>query len=173
MSGFNDWIYFAPKPQASVDRWDEVDAAAREKLARDLQTRLRGRLDPGIGAAAAQRAQAVRVQSEGDRLVIDQADQGDVLGASSEMVAAVGEEVKSVDQLFELGSGVPSAVQGPGGETKMVFRTVSLETLFGEQKQDEQDLVVEQTTTDVLRGGIVDAYEEAMNDVARRHPGGM
>ncbi len=172
MSGFNDWIFFGPKDTAGVARLDEVDAEARTILAGNLQTRLRGRIDPGIDVAAALRAQAVRVTSEGDRMVIDSEDQGAVLAASSEMVAGeLGDEAGSVEELFAPGSGVPSAAQGADGETKLTFRTISLAALFGEQKQQEQDRVVEQTTTDVLRNGVVDAYDQATATVNRRHPG--
>lgn len=170
MSGFNDWIFFGPKDNAGVARLDEVDAEARKSLASNLQTRLRGRIDPGVDVASALRAQAVRVTSDGDRMVIDSEDQGAVLAASSEMVAGdTGDQAGSVEELFAPGSGIPSASQGSDGETKMTFRTISLAALFGEQKQMEQDRIVEQTTTDVLQNGVVDAYDEASATVNRRN----
>jgi hypothetical protein len=171
VKGFNDWIFFSPKGSPALEHSREVDAQARETLARDLQTRLRGRIDPGISAAAAVRAQAIRVQSEGDRLVIDQEDQGAVLAASAGMVAGDnGQEASSIEQLFELSSGIPSAVQEQDGGTRLIFRTITLESLLGDQRVNERDLLVEQTTTETLRSGIVGAIEEAVTDVARRHP---
>lgn len=171
MKGFNDWIFFDAKGTSPLEHAEEVNNHARQTLARDLQTRLRGRIDPGVGLEGALRAQAVRVSADGDRLVIDQEDQAGVLAASSGMVAGDnGEEASSVEQLFELSSGVPSATQDASGETKMVFRTITLDALLGSQRQNDQDLMVEQTTTEALRSGIVGAFEDASEEVARRHP---
>lgn len=171
MSGFNDWIFFSAKGSPALEHSDEVNTQARETLARDLQTRLRGRIDPGISSKAALRAQAIRVQAEGDRLVIDQEDQGAVLAASSDMAdTGDGQEATSIEDLFKLNSGVPDAVQGPDGETRLIFRTITLESLLGTQRANERDLLVEQTTTETLRAGIVGAIEEAVADAGRRHP---
>lgn len=171
MSGFNDWIFFSPKGTSPLEHTAEVNDHARQTLARDLQTRLRGRIDPGIGIQGALRAQAVRVSADGDRLVIDQEDQGAVLAASSGMVDNDnGQEATSVEQLFEQGAGIPAATQDASGETKLVFRTITLESLLGNQRQNDQDLMVEQTTTEALRSGIVGAFEDASNEVSRRHP---
>lgn len=166
--GFNDWIKVDPAPLSALDRFDEVDAAARERLAKDLQTRLRSTIDPGVNLKSAMRAQAVRVASEGDRLVIDSHDQAEVLGASADMVDDDQDdnEVTNVEQLFELGSGVPTVVDG-----KLTYRTISPEALFGNLKSADTSRVVEQTTTETLRMGIADAFDEASRDVSNRNPG--
>ena len=172
MSGFNDWIFFDPKSSAGVERLEEVDVRARAIVAQDVESRLRGRIDPGVTGASALRAQAVRVRSEGDRLVIDADDQDSVLAASTTMVGdAQDDEAGSVEELFAPGSGVPTTVVGPQGETRMVFRTISIASLIGDQKQGEQDRLVEQTMTDVLRNGLADAYEQASVEVSRQHGG--
>lgn len=167
--GFNDWIRIDPAQMTALDRFDEVDAIARENLAKELQTRLRTTIDPGISLRAAQRAQAVRVASEGNRLVIDSEDQAEVLGASSETVEEPSDPniVTNVDQLFELSSGVPSIVDG-----KLVYRMISPSALLGKQQQEnERDRIIEQTTTETLRINIADAFDDATRDVRNRNPG--
>jgi hypothetical protein len=52
----------------------------------------------------------------------------------------------------------------------MVFRTIDASKMFGQQEQDEQDRVVEQTVTETVRAGIVDSYEEATHLVEQRYP---
>jgi len=47
---------------------------------------------------------------------------------------------------------------------------VAAEDLFNIQKQNEQNRMVEETVTETLRMGIVDAFEDAATEVDRRHP---
>ena len=164
--GFNDWIQFDPAPMAALENEEEVSELAMGTLAKEVQQRLRSTLDPGINLQSAVRAQSVRVTAEGDQLVIDQEDQADVLGGAPKEAEEEGSdlEVTNVEQLFEMGSGVPKVVNG-----KLTYRTVSTETLFGDQKRQEQERVVEQTTVDVLRTGLVDAYEDAIGTITRRN----
>ena len=172
MAGFNDWVYFEPASVAGIDSANEVDALARENLARRTQEALRSRIDPGISLRDARRAQAVRVRSEGDRLVIDQDDQADVLDAASGMTKEEPDDTvaSTVEQLFETSSGVPKAVVGSDGQERLAFRSISIESLFGAQRQTTQDQAIEQSVTENLRTNIVDAYEDAVSEVGRRHP---
>jgi len=163
-----DFISIEPAPSAALSNPDEVDVSAREDLARRVQLSLRGKIDTGLQAPSRQ----VRVAAEGNRLVIDEEDPAGVLAAAGEQVREEDQStVHSVDELFELGSGVPSTRQADDGSIQLVFRTISLDDIFGEHRQEQQDLAVEQTVTETLRTSIVDAYEEAAATVERRHPG--
>ena len=163
--GFNDWIQFDPAPMAALENEGEVSELAMGTLAKEVQQRLRSTLDPGIGLQSAIRAQSVRVAAEGDQLVIDQEDQAEVLGGAPKEAEDEGAdlEVTNMEQLFEMGSGVPRVING-----KLTYRTVSTDVMFGDQKRQEQERVVEQTTVDVMRTGLVDAFEDAIQTVSRR-----
>jgi hypothetical protein len=161
--GFNDWIQFEPAQMAALDNEGEVEQVAMDTLAKELQMRLRTTIDPGINLRSAVRAQSIRVSAEGDRLVIDQEDQADILGDASEEKAGGDNDVTNVEQLFEMGSGVPTIVNG-----RLTYRTVTAEALFGDQKKLDQERVVEQAAADVIRNRTVDAFDEAMGTVARK-----
>ncbi|MFQ5351812.1 MAG: hypothetical protein ACE5D3_01925 [Candidatus Binatia bacterium] len=161
---FEDFIEIVPGPSVGIDRHGEVTDLARERLARSVQMRLRGSVDFGVDRRAAQRAQAIRVAAEGERLVIREEDQAAVLGAAAGS-ASNSHEPETIDDLFEPSSGVPKLSNG-----SLLFRTVSAKSMFGVQRQKQMDDGVERTVTDTLRAGIVDAFEESFDEVARRHP---
>lgn len=167
-----DWVFFEPSSMSALDQFDEVDEAARGILARETEVRLRGKLDPGADLKNAHRSQAVRVQSEGGRLVISSEDPGEVLQAAAESSrgGAADNEAAGIEGLFEMSSGIPSVRQGADGKTQLVFKTISMENLFGAQKQVQQDARVEETVTEVVRAGIVDAYDESIKETTRRYP---
>jgi len=169
--GFGDMIQIVPSEDARITRRDEVNELARERLAEDVQLRLRGRVDHGLDVRSAHRAQAVRVTAEGNRLVIDRADQGAVLGAAGDQVEETDQTMaSSVDELFEPSSGVPKMQRDATGKERLVFRTISAKEVFAQQKQEQADSTVEQTVTDTVRTGIVHAYEGACKTLARQHP---
>lgn len=168
--GFNDWIRITPAPMALDARLDEIDNEAKSSLARDIQTRLRGRIDPGIDLSSARRAQTVRVTAKGGSLVIDEQDQGSVLrgGMPQRDISKV--SASGIADLFTMSSGVPEVERDPDGSNRLVFRTISADRLFAEQEQGEQNRVVQETVTETLRMGIVDSYETAVSEVERRYP---
>ena len=171
MTNFGDMIQIVPAEDVRIKYRDEVTELARERLARDVQQRLRGRVDFGVGVNAARRAQAIRVTAKGNRLVIDESDQGAVLGAAGDQVAETDPTLaNNVDDLFEPSSGVPRMHTGADGKPRMVFRTITADQIFAGQEQKETDATVEQTVTETVRAGIVDAYDDALQQVARKHP---
>jgi hypothetical protein len=170
--GFNDWIKFDSAPMALDHRLSEIDEEAKTGLAAEIQTRVRGRIDPGIDLKSARRAQKVRVKAEGGNIVIDEMDQDAVLRQQGNQPQRDISEARAggVADLFTMSSGVPEAVRAPDGSNRMVFRSVHAEQLFGQQEQDEQNRVVEQTVTETVRAGIVNAFEKATGEVERRYP---
>jgi hypothetical protein len=172
MIRLGEGLTITPGTSVGIDRRDEVTENARQRLARDVQLRLRGRVDFGLEPRAAQRAQAIRVTSEGNRLVIDESDQAAVLGAAAGTLRESDPSaVANMDELFKQGSGVPRMSTGKDGKPRLVFRSIAARDLFEGQRQRETDSSVEQTVTDTLRTGIVDAYEGAFAEVERLHPG--
>jgi hypothetical protein len=167
MAGFNDWISFDPAPMSALERAQEVDDEAHAEIAKRAQTRLRARVDPGVRLQDAFKAQAIRVNAEGGRLVIDEDDQGDVLRDREGEQPEEDDDslVNDVMQLFEPSSGVPKIVNG-----QLTYRQISLRALFGEQKKDEQDRVVEGVLHDTIQSSVVDAYEQATNTIGQRYP---
>jgi len=167
MAGFNDWIYFEPAPMPALDHVGEFNEMVRERLGNEMGQRLRGSLDPGIDPKKAMAIAGLKVKHEGDTYIIKTDDSADALafGESSVRDGREGPEASSIESLFETSSGVPVVRDG-----KMVFKTVSLETMFGAQKQRAQNEQVEHIIKDVLQNTIPDAYTEAFAKVASRHP---
>lgn len=166
--GFNDIMIIEPASVSAVDRLDDVESGARERIAGRLQTRLRATVDPGVNLRSAVNAQAIRVASAGNEFVVDREDQANVLKSPADQKkepAKDANEVTGVEELFELGSGVPSMANG-----KLVYRTISQEALFGEQRRAVHSQHVEQTVTSALRDEMLDAYQESFEEVQRRHP---
>lgn len=164
--GFNDLILFDPVPSSPLDNIDEIETEARSRLAVRLQTKLRNVIDPGVDLKAATRAQAVKVVSDGDRFAIQHEDQA---GVVNPQVAAEDDdpnEVGNLEQLFELSSGVPT-VKADG---RLVYRTISPDVLFGEQRRAIRTQQVEQAIAGSLGNDLVDVYDEAIHDVAQRTP---
>jgi hypothetical protein len=169
--GFNDWIRIDPAPMALDARLSEIDTEAKEKLASEIQTRIRGRVDPGIDLKSARRAQRVRAMEKGGSIVIDEHDQDAVLRGGMAPQRDISQaRAGSVADLFTMGTGVPQVEEAPDGTRRMVFRTIDENQLFAAQEQKEQDRAVQETVTETLRMGIVDAVEEAAAAVERRYP---
>lgn len=165
--GFSDLLLIEPASMSSVDRLEEVEEVARDKIAARLQFRLRSTIDPGVDLRSAVEAQEIHVDAQGDAFVVHPEDQAAVIKPApvAPPPAPDPNTVTDMNQLFEMSSGVPSVVNG-----RLVYRTVSADTLFGAQKQAAREQMVEQTITAALRDELVDAYDEAFDDVARRHP---
>jgi hypothetical protein len=167
--GFNDLIVIEPAPISALDRGDEIESLARDRIAERLQTRLRSTLDPGVDLRAAVQTQTLRVVPDGERFVARQEDQGKVLLPATQSGSSGDDDpndVTNVEQLFQMSSGVPSVVDG-----RLVYRTISPSVLFGNHREAAQAQVIEQTVTATLRDEVVDAYEEAIADVSRQHVG--
>jgi len=157
--------------ETGPSRLSEVDEDAKNRLAEMVQQRLRGKIDPGIDLKSAKRSQGVRVTAKGSRLVIDEKDQAAVLRGGMQPQRDISESrAGGMADLFTMSSGVPQAVRNPDGTTTLAFRSVAAEDLFNIQKQNEQNRMVEETVTETLRMGIVDAFEDAATEVDRRHP---
>ena len=169
--GFNDWIQIEPAPMALDARLTEIDKEAKEKLASEIQARVRGRVDPGIDLKDARRAQRIRVVENGGSIVIDEHDQDAVLrGGMAPQQDISQASAGGVASLFTMGTGVPEVDRAPDGTRRLAFRTVNESELFAAQEQKEQDRSVQETVTETLRMGIVDAVEDAVATVERRYP---
>lgn len=172
-AGFNDWIHIQPTPMGIDSYPEELDRRVQVKLAEQIGTRLRTRLDPGIDPKAANRAQAVRSRVDGNRIVIDSRDQLDAVTRAGDNDDSGsdgrGLDVEDIDDLFNLSSGVPQIDTDPDGNERLVFRRVSSMEKLG-LPEDEQDRIVDQAVTEVLQGGIVEAFEEASQGVEDEHP---
>lgn len=169
--GFNDWIRFEPAPMALDQRVQEIDQEAKSILAEEIQTRVRGRVDPGIDLKSARRAQKIRVRAANGEIIIDEEDQDAVLRGGMAPQRDISEtRAGGVADLFTMSSGVPESVRAPDGSNKLVFRSISAEQLFAQQGQDEQNRVVQETVTETVRMGIVDAVEKATSEAEKRYP---
>jgi hypothetical protein len=170
MAGFNDWIYFEPAATSTVEYFDEVDKVAKEDLARQIQTKLRGRIDRGTTRKEAQRAQSIQAKESDGDIVIDEKDQAEVLGEDAAPIPEPeAKEEQGIDDLFSPGTGVPSVVTGRDGSQQAAFRVIEEKDLFG-GSQRALDQTVEQTVTDVVQIGMLDAFEDAAKSVELQHP---
>lgn len=166
--GFGEMFMIEPAPMSTIDRLEDVDANARRRIAERLQTRLRSTVDPGVSLKSAMAAQSIHVSPQGDEFVIDQEDQANIIkppAAQSRSGSGDPNQVENVDELFEMGSGVPAMRDG-----KLVYRTISPAALFGEFRKEAFTQQFEQTVTATLRDEMLDAYEEALDEVGREHP---
>lgn len=169
--GFNDWINIESSPMALDNRLSEIDEEAKNVLAGEIQTRVRGRVDPGIDLKSARRAQKIRAQASGGQIIIDEEDQAAVLRGGSAPQRDISEaRAGGMADLFTMSSGVPDMARAQDGSNQMVFRTIAAKDLFAKQEQDEQNRVVQNTVTDTIRSGIVDAFDEATKKIEQRYP---
>ncbi len=167
--GFSDLFMIEPTAM-SLDRLDEVDEIARDRIASRMQLRLRSIIDPGVDLQEAVRAQGVRVDAKGDEFSVHHEDQAQIIKPATESGGGGGSdpnEVTNVEQLFEMSSGVPSMSNG-----KLVYRTISPSVLFGAQKQAAREQLIDQTVETAIRDELVDSFDEALQEVGRRHPAG-
>jgi hypothetical protein len=161
-----DWIAITPARMAIDSRADEVDALAKERLAEQVQTQLRGVIDPGIDRKRARRAQAVRSNADGGRIVIREEDQGQVLNGVEVTPAGP----SGIERLFEPSSGIPTIDRDTNGNTRAVFRSVEAGELFGQSKQETQDSAIRRTVTNAIGTNLVDVFTDVIDEVERRHP---
>lgn len=169
--GFNDSIYIDPAPMALDQRSEEIDQEAKSSLANQIQSRVRGRVDPGIDLKSARRAQKIRVKENDGNIIIDEEDQSSVLNGGAAPQRDISEtRAGGIADLFSMSSGVPEIARAPDGSNRMVFREIAAEQLFAQQGQDEQDRVVEETVTETVRMGIVSAFDDATKKVEQRYP---
>ena len=164
------WITFEVDARGG-EKSDEVESFAQSKLAKDVQTRLRNQADPGIDLKSARRAQAIRARAEGGQIIIDEEDQAEIIHGKKEQEESDSEPPASnLDDLFRPGSGVPEAVNQPDGTTKLVFRSIRAEDLFSQQIKGRRSEMVEQTVSNTLRTGTVEAIEEGFREMERLYP---
>lgn len=174
--GFNDWIYFEHAGSATTAHAEEVESALKSKLASKVQERLRSRISPGLNADEAVRAGSIRAQASAGGIVIDEDDQAKLLAQATGQVAEkrgskelAPSEAMDVNDLFRQSDGVPKIVQRGDGSKTVAFRTIDVNRLFGEQI-DMRDQQVQKVVTDTLQGGIVDSFEESIEEIERTYP---
>ena len=160
--GFNDWIYLVLEPHPLTHRRDEAERAVGADLARVLETRLRGRVDQALDVRSAERAQAVRVRAEGNRLVIDEREDHGVVRARAPEARV---NRTQLDDLYHTSLAAPEVID----DGRVAFRTIAEEDLFGSQAW--QDEIVDRTSQDVVMAELVDAFDRASKKVALEHPG--
>ena len=68
-----------------------------------------------------------------------------------------------------MSSGIPTVETMDDGRRGLAYRKISIETLLGQQRK-QQDDTVERTVTDTLQLGMVDAVEDAVTEVERQYP---
>ena len=167
--GFNDWIYAQPTKLGSVSKPEEVEEEAKKRIAQKIQTKIRGTLDTGTLGSNARRAQAVRVQAEGNRLVIEEKDNGDIL-AGRQGKEKPKPPIKSLEQLFQPSSGVPELVTNPDGTTQLAFRTVSANEILGAVSQKDIDGQIKSLVRSTLDNDLMTSFEEAVSEINKRYP---
>lgn len=167
MTGFKDWIRFEPAPVAAFDHVAEFDALAHERLARDIERRVKTTLDPGIDPKRSAEISRLKVKTEGRTFVINTDDSNEALAFAESPLKSRPEqnEAHSVEELFSMSSGVPEVKNG-----RLVYKTIKLESLMGTQQQFEQDQQAKHAIEDTLRENLPNAYEEAFAEIDRRHP---
>lgn len=169
--GFNDWIRIDPAPMALDARLNDIDEEAKADLAAQIQTRLRGRIDPGIDLKSARRAQSVRATAKGGQIIIDEHDQASVLRGGMEPQRDISQvKAGGAADLFQMSSGIPQIELGHDGARRMVFRTIAAEDVFAKQEQKEQERTVEQTVTETVRDELVNSFQDAAKNLERQHP---
>ncbi len=167
MTDFSDMIRLEVKPMAAFDHVAELEKLVHDRISTELQHRVRSQLDPGLDPKRAMEIGSLKVTPEGSTYVIhtDDSQKAIAFAESSVKPQRAETEAKSVDSLFEMSSGVPAVQDG-----KLVYKTVTLETLFGEQKQREQDEQLSHIVEDTLRTQLPDAYEDAFKKMATKYP---
>lgn len=143
-----------------------------DKLADAIRRDIRITVDPGVNRDAAAQAEGVRVKAEDGGFVIFAKSHNDVLRATSKQVGGgkSGVEAGSVGDLFSQSSGVPETETGANGTTKLIYKSISIENLFREQKEKSRDFAIGQAVTESVRMNIGKAYNEAMDEVDRKNP---
>jgi len=171
MAGWLDMLYFEPSSQATVDHWDDVEEEALKGLADSAQMRLRLKADQGVRQSTVREAQAIRVRAEGNRLVIDERSQDEVLSGPTSKGEATAEKESEVGTKTQLEDLFVATALAPHADEdgNLVFRSINEEDLFG--TQEWQDRMVDSTVTEVLTDELGAAIEAASDRVANQHPG--
>lgn len=173
MSNFSDWFRFDLRKSAAFDRYDEVESIMRERLAHDIQTQIRTQIDPGIRRDKGVVAEEVQVRTDGSRFVIYAESQAEVLRVTSKLMAQSNEQpvrARSIEDLFEPSSGVPTVRTKKDGSTSLVYREISLENIFNEQRRKAEENNVARTIEATVDSNLGRRYEEAFDEVEQRHP---
>jgi len=169
---FSNWINVSLEASPSINNYKEVETLVDARLAEAIQRDIRTSIDTGISKSSGAEAEGVRVKAEDGGFVIYAKSHDDVLRATSKQVGggASAVEASSVDGLFSQSSGVPETETGPGGTTKLVYKSITIENLFKEQKETAKNFAVEQAVTQSVRMNLGGAYNEAMAEVDRKNP---
>ena len=165
--GWNDLFTVEPMPHGALSHMDEVEEEVLQDMAPLLEQRVRSRLDVGIDMRTAHRASAVRAIAEGGRIVIKE-DSDRVLAPLREADAPPAKDSK-LDDLFTMGSGVPTISRSSGGEDKLVFRQLKLNDIFA--TSEWQEGLVESASSEAIYENVVDSWERAMEKVKILHLG--
>jgi hypothetical protein len=168
---FTNWINVSLETSPSINNYKEVESLVDGKIAEAVQRDIRTTVDTGSRAAGA-KAEGVRVKAEEGGFVIFAKSHDDVLRATSKQVGGGKSAVEagSMDDLFSQSSGVPEAKTGPGGTTKLVYKSISIGNLFKEQKEKARTFAIEQAVTQSVRMNLGNAYNEAMDEVDQKNP---
>mgnify|MGYP000688443241 CR=1 FL=1 len=167
----SSWISF--EPGSGDEKSEEIDSLAKSRLAAQIQTRLRNQVDPGIDLQSARRAQSIQAREADGQIVISEDDQAKLFSGGQEQGEDDSEPpAGNLDDLFKPGSGVPESVSNPDGSTQLVFRSIKAADVFGEQTKLRRSEATEHAISDALRNGVVDAIENATDEVERMRGGG-
>lgn len=173
-TGFDNWFNVALSASPSITNYKETESLVDAKLAAAIERDIRTTIDPGMYKDAAAAAEGVRVKAAEGGFTIYAKSHDDVLRATSKQVSKESPasiKASGVEDLFEQSSGVPQAETNPDGTTKLVYKTISIDALFSEQKEAAQKFAVDQAVTESVRMNIGKAYNEAAAEVERKHPG--
>jgi hypothetical protein len=157
------FITFEPKS----DDFDDVDELAQQKLAESLQFKLRTHVDPGIDLRAARRAQTIRTRAENGAIIIDEDDSIKLFSGGMSLQEDRKTQAVNVDDLFRPSSGIPEIQETQSG-SQMIFRSISLQTMFGQQFDSSQDEAVERLISNTLRNEAIPAIQEAIAESKRK-----
>jgi len=164
---FSDYIQLSLDKSSWETHADEVNDAIHQKMAKVVERNLRGSVDFGIDPRAAHKAQAIRVEAEGNRLVVRAEDQAAVLGRGG----AEPEEGINMQDLFTMSSGIPSIEVDNVGARRLVYRSISVDQLFEGERKKSRNRSVERTIVESAKSDLGRVINESIDEVERRHPG--
>jgi hypothetical protein len=155
--GWNDWLNVVLAPHPLTHRAEEVEREVNAELAGALQSRLRGRIDPGIVLGGGARAEAIRVAAEGNRLVIDEGEDHGVAGHPARARRT------ELEDLFHTSLAPPEVLD----DGRVAFRVIDEDAVPG--ATGGQDELVDRTVQEVMNEQFVDALERAARKVELEH----
>jgi hypothetical protein len=153
----------------SISNYKEVEALVDTKITAAIERDIRTTVDSGVDRTG---SPGVRVKAKEGGFEIYAKGHDDVLRATSKQMGGGKSPIEagSVEGLFAQSSGVPESEPGPGGSTKLVFKSISVENLFNEQKEVAKNFAIGQAVTQSVRMNLAPAYNEAMDEVDRKNP---